>query len=835
MGVTATSRVLLRSLHCMNVLPGIRRCAGAAFVGLICFQVSSQPVISQQSESPAAVSPNRALLNRYCSTCHNERLRTAELLLDQANVDDVSESAPVWEKVVRKLRAGQMPPARMPRPDAGTLAKFATYLETELDRAALADPNPGRIGIHRLNRAEYTNAIRDLLALEINGESLLPPDDSEYGFDNIARTLSVSPLLMERYMSAARKISRLAVANPEIRPAAETYGLPRYLAQEDRRNEELPFGSRGGAAIHHHFPLDGEYLVKVTLQRNRDGYIRGLRDPHQLDVRLDGERIKLFTVGGERLGRSSAIFPRNNRDNRGDAEQVEYEYWADETLEVRFPVKAGTRLIQIAFLKETTVPEGVLMPKLVYADMGQYKGGDPAVDSVTVTGPFDGKQTQDIPSRRRIFQCIPARSAEEEACARQILSTLARRAYRRPVTEQDVEPLMTVYRAARQDGHFETGIEVALQRILAAPKFLFRVVLDPPDVEPDTSYRLSDVDLASRLSFFLWSSIPDDKLLDLAVNGELRQPAVLEQQVRRMLADPRSKSLIENFAGQWLYLRNVRSANPDTRFFPDFDDDLREAMLMETQLFLQDMLEQDRSVLELLTSDHTFLNERLARHYGIPGVYGSHFRRVELSEVPERRGLLGQGSILMVTSYGNRTSPVKRGQWVLKQLLGTPPPPPPPDVANTLEGVEKERKEDGRPLTIREQMELHRASPRCAGCHALMDPIGFALENFDAVGQFRKTYDGGVPVDSSGVFYDGTAFEGPVEFRGLLLTKQEAFVRNLAAQLLTYALGREIEYFDGPAIRKIVRDAAPNNYRWSSFILGIVNSTPFQMRRSPKS
>jgi hypothetical protein len=800
-----------------------------AFTGLLWSQLSGQLLLGQQSEG---ISSHRTLLNRYCVTCHNERLRTAELLLDQADVDNVSDSAPVWEKVVRKLRAGQMPPAKMPRPEGDALASFASYLEAELDRAAETDLNPGRVGIHRLNRAEYSNAIRDLLALEIDGAALLPADDSEYGFDNIARTLSVSPLLMERYMTAARVISRLAVADPEIRPVAETYNLPPLLAQNDRRNEDLPFGSRGGAAIQHYFPLDGEYVVKVALQRNRDGYVRGLRDPHQLDIRLDGERVKLFTVGGKRLGRSSAIFPRNNRDNRGDPEQVEYEYWGDEELEIRFPAKAGNRVIQVAFLRQTTVPEGIQVPELVFADMGQYKGGDPNVDSVTITGPFNGKETRDVPSRVRIFQCQPASRAEEEVCAHRILSTLARRAYRRPVTEADIEPLMAVY---GQGENFEAGIEVALQRILVSPKFLFRLVDDPPNVEPDTPYRIGDVDLASRLSFFLWSSIPDDELLDLAERGQLGESAILEQQVRRMLADSRSRALIENFGGQWLYLRNVPSANPDDGSFPDFDDDLREALLTETQLLLQHMLEQDRSVLELLEADYTFLNERLARHYGISGIYGSHFRRVSLSKIPERRGLLGQGSILMVTSYNNRTSPVKRGQWVLKQLLGTPPPAPPPDVANTLEGVEKERKEDGRALTIREQMDLHRSSPRCAGCHSLMDPIGFALENFDAVGRMRSEYDGGVAVDSSGVFYDGTAFEGPVAFRGLLLNKQEAFVHNLAEKLLTYALGREIEYFDGPAIRKIVRKAADNNYRWSSFILGVVNSIPFQMRRSSAS
>jgi hypothetical protein len=790
--------------------------------------------LAQEPVAPTVpVSANRALLTRYCITCHNEKLRTADLLLDKVDVDHVPDSAPVWEKVILKLRAGQMPPAKMPRPDKATLGSFVTDLEKELDAAAVAQPNPGRTGLHRLNRAEYTNAIRDLLALAIDGEALLPADDSDFGFDNIAKTLSVSPLLMERYMDAARKISRLAIGNPDLRSAATTYNLPRNLMQEDRRSEDLPFGSRGGAAINHYFPLDGEYTISVSLQRNDDGYIRGLRDPHQLDFRVDRERIKLMTVGGERLGRSSAIFPRNNRDNRGDPEQLEYEHWADEALQVRFQAKAGSRLVQVAFLKETTMPEGMLMPKLVLGDMGQYKGGEPAVFSVTITGPFNVAGSGETASRQKIFLCHPATAAEEEPCAKKILGTIARRAYRRPVTDRDMQQLMKLYRTGRSERDFEMGIEMALRRIVAGVEFLFRAEHDPVGIAPGTLYPVSDLDLASRLSFFLWSSIPDDELLTLAESGKLHDPAALEKQVRRMLADPKSKALVDNFAGQWLYLRNVASMIPDPREFPDFDADLREAFQKETELFLENSLAQDHGITELLTADYTFVNERLARHYGIPNVYGSHFREVKLDD-ENRRGLLGQGSILLVTSYGNRTSPVKRGKWVLSQLLGIPPSPPPPNVNVSLEDEANEKK-DGRALTIREQMEMHRANPVCASCHNLMDPIGFSMENFDAVGKLRQVYaKDKVPVDASAIFYDGTPFQGAIGLREILMGRRDRFVYAVTEKLLTYSLGREVEYFDAPAVRKIVNEADPNDYRWSSVILGIVKSTPFQMRRSPE-
>jgi hypothetical protein len=724
-----------------------------------------------------------------------------------------------------------MPPVGAPRPEQARLEAFAGYLETELDRSAAAQPNPGRPVVHRLNRAEYTNAIRDLLALEIDGAALLPPDTAGYGFDNIADVLAVSPLLMERYILAAGKISRLALGDAAMRPADETYEVSKDFVQSDRISEDLPFGSRGGIAIRHPFPADGEYVIQVRLQKNFDGYIRGLRTEHQLDVRLDGRRVRLFTIGGERQARSGPIFTASqNPDYAGDPEQVAYEFTADEALEVRFSANAGVHLVGVSFLKQRAKPEGILTPPLLLSDLGHYKGGEPAVDKVTIIGPYEALGPGSTPSRRMILRCTPAAPAEEEPCARQILSTLASRAYRRPATEEDLEELLSLYRSGRNVRGFEGGIEMALQSILAGPEFLFRVERDPENIPPNTAYRISDLELASRISFFLWSSIPDDELRQVAGQGRLRDPVVLEQQVRRMLADPRSQALVENFAGQWLYLRNLRTAAPDPRLFPEFDEELREAFRRETELLFEHTLRQDRSVVELLDADYTFVNERLARHYGIPDVHGSRFRRVAV-EQQERRGLLGQGSMLMATSYGNRTSPVLRGKWVLEQLLGVPPPAPPPNVP-ALE----EKSKDGKLLTMRQQMEQHRANAVCAGCHRLTDPIGFALENFDAVGKLRTTYaDLNAPIDASGVLYDGSKFEGVAELRKILLSHPEQFAHTLTEKLLTYALGREVEYFDTPAVRQILRQAATNDYRWSSLILGIVQSTPFQMRRSRES
>ena len=776
--------------------------------------------LQSSSPVPSPASSKRELLDRYCVTCHNEQLRTAGLVLSKLDIDKVSEDRAVWEKVLGKLRAGAMPPSGMPRPDQPTLDAFLTYLKTELDGSDTA--NPGNFPARRLNRTEYTNAIRDLLGIRIDGRALLPADDSRHGFDNVADALTVSPSLLERYLSAARKIRRLALGDPTVSPVFETYNLPRYLMQDERISENLPFGSRGGIAIHHHFPLDGEYVIKVRLQTNSRGYIRGLGEPHQLDVLLDGARIKRFTIGGEHRGESASIF---SNAQFGDPAQEVYERTADEILEVRFRAGTGRRLVGIAFQKDNWAPEGPSRQRMAQYDFTQYKGGLPAVGNVTISGPYVPEGLGETPARRRIFVCRPSASEEEEPCAEEILSALARRAYRRPLMDEDIHTLLSFYRAGRSEGGFEAGIGRALERILLGPEFLFRIELDPADVAPATVYRVNDLQLATRLSFFLWSSIPDEQLLDLAERGKLKDPAVLELQVRRMLEDSRSEALVSNFAGQWLHLRNLRSVNPDPEVFPYFDDNLKEAFQRETELFFESLLREDRRVLELLDADYTFVNERLARHYQIPNIYGNHFRRVKLND-QDRRGLLGQGSILTVTSRANRTSPVLRGKWLLDNILGTPPPPPPPNVPEL-----KDRSEDGKILSMRQRMEEHRANPVCASCHETMDPLGFALENFDGIGKWRTT-EANNEIDTSGVLPDGTEFQGVSGLRKVLLDKRERLVTTVIEKLLTYALGRGVEYYDAPAVRRIMEEAAPSDYRWSSLILGIVKSTPFQMRRS---
>jgi mono/diheme cytochrome c family protein len=783
-----------------------------------------------QSPAPPAslIPPQQQVLNRYCITCHNERLKTAGLELDKQDLGNVQAGAAVWEKVVRKLRTRAMPPAGMPRPDEATYDSLASHLETELDRVAAAKPNPGRPGVHRLNRTEYTNAVRDLLALEVDGKTLLPGDDSGYGFDNIADMLTVSPTLLERYMSAARKVTRLAIGDTAIPAADQTYEIPKLLIQESRMGEDLPFGSRGGAAIRHYFPVDGEYVVKIRLQSNQQQTILGLTEPHPLDLRLDGERIKLFTVGGLAKGMIG------DTEARANAALAETLRTADSGLEVRFSAQAGTRLISVAFPSERSVLEGVHRSRLpgfasdpYDEDDPSFSEFDPAVASVTVSGPYNVQSTGETPSRKRIFVCRPAKSADEDGCATKILSTLAHRAYRRPVTGADVEGLLSLYKMGKSEGGFEAGIGMALQKILVSPEFLVRIERDPAAAAPNTVSRISDLELASRLSFFLWSTLPDDELLEVAEKGKLREPAVLEQQVRRMLRDSRSRALVENFAGQWLYLRNIVSVMPDIDTFPDFDENLRAAFQRETELFFESIVHEDRSALDLLRADYTFLNERLARHYGIPNVYGSHFRKVQLTD-EARRGLLGQGSILTVTSYVTRTSPTLRGKWVLENILGAPPPPPPANVPAL-----QDRGKDGKILSVRQQLEQHRANAVCSTCHSRMDPLGFALENFDAIGKWRTASGSDdTPIDSSGQLPDGTKINGPADLRKVLASKDSQFVTTVTEKLLTYALGRGVEYYDQPAIRHIVREAAASEYRWSSIVLGIVNSTPFQMRRS---
>ena len=755
----------------------------------------------------------RGVLDRYCVTCHNERLLTGNLALDDIDMEHVGADAEVWEKVLRKLRTQAMPPPRRPRPDAETYGAFATWLETALDRAAAAEPNPGRPTIHRLNRLEYANAVRDLLHLEIDSGTMLPADDLAYGFDNNADILTVAPGLLERYMSAARKVSRLAVGDPTIEADAVRYPLSSLLVQDDRMSEDLPFGSRGGVAVRHHFPLDGEYVVRLALRNP------GRREPQEIDVRVDGVRRALLRAGSWPEG-----------VNPGEARVVE----PGEPLLVRFPARAGTHLVSVSFTQRTAVTEGMAPSRLPIWTFSTGRGyvQRMALESVEIEGPYspdslgrgpDGEEQ--VASRRRIFVCRPANAAEE-ACADEILAKLARRAFRRPADDLDLEVLRGFYAEGRGEGNFDAGIQRALESILVDPEFLFRIERDPPGVEPATAYRLSDIELASRLSFFLWSSLPDDELLDAAAAGSLGDPVVLERQVRRMLADERAGVLVSSFAAQWLHLRRMRTVTPDVNAFPGFDENLREALVRETELFVESQIRDDRSVVDLLSADYTFVNARLARHYGIPNVYGSRFRRVDLPG-EERRGLLGHGSVLTVTSLATRTSPVVRGKWVLENILGTPPPPPPPDVPDL-----PERADDGTVASLRARLEAHRANPVCSNCHARMDPLGFALENFDAVGKWRDKGVAGTPIDPSGTLPDGTAFDGFPGLRDILLERREEFVTTVTEKLLTYALGRGVEHYDRPAIRAIVREAAANDYRWSSLILGIARSLPFQMRRS---
>ncbi len=763
-----------------------------------------------QQTSP---SPQHALINQYCVTCHNERAKTGGLILDKIDIDHAGEHAEVWEKVVRKLRGGMMPPQGMPRPEQAKIDGLITWLETSLDQAEAAHPDPGRAALHRLNRTEYANAIRDLLGLKVDVSALLPADDESNGFDNIAEVLRVSPSLLEAYLAASREVSALALGDPKIGTISQSIQVPPDLAQSEHI-EGLPLGTRGGILIHHNFPLDADYEFNVFLLRNIVGYLTGLEFPHQLEVSIDGERVFLAPVGGE----EDLKLVDTNLALAGDT--------LDARLRTKVHVKAGPHDVAVAFLRrDSAESDEPLQPFTRDLDL-QNMNGIPLIDHVQITGPLNAQGPGDTPSRRRIFVCTPAGSKDEVACANRILSTLARRAYRRPVTDADMETLLSFYQTGRnQGGNFEAGIENALRLILASPKFLFRYEQDPARVAAGSVYHVSDLDLASRLSFFLWSSIPDDELLNVAAQGKLKDPAVLDRQVRRMLADPKAEALVNNFAEQWLFLRNVQSVAPDEATFPNFDDNLRQSFRRETELFFESVVREDRDVMDLITADYTFVNERLAKHYGIPNIYGSQFRRVTQTNAA-RRGLLGQGSILSVTSYPTRTSPVLRGKWIMENLMGTPPPAPPPNVPPL-----KDQAQGGKVLSIRQLMEEHRKNAPCSTCHKVMDPLGFALESFNAVGEYR-TKDASGPIDASGQLADGTKIDGVVGLREALLKHPEYFVGTLTEKMLTYALGRPLEYYDMPVVRGIVQSAAHSDYRFSSLIMGIVKSEPFEMKKA---
>jgi mono/diheme cytochrome c family protein len=770
-------------------------------------QQAAAPATTPVASAPASVAVDRALVDKYCVTCHNQRAKTAGLALDTLDLGNPAAGAEIWEKAIRKIRGGLMPPVGMPRPDKAALAGLASYLETSIDKAAATHPNPGRPVLHRLNRSEYGNAIRDLLALDVDVTGMLPPDEEAYGFDNIADVLGISPVLMERYLSASWKIASLAVGDPAIKTTKDTFRVRGDLSQHDHV-EGLPVGTRGGLLIRYVFPVDAEYVISPKLYRETVNIIRGLEHSHDLEITFDGERVHLVRFGAGEEERANYLNPTAAGDD------------LEKRFQFRVRAKAGPHTIGVAFLKKSSAPTVELLQPFQRERIDPITPvGIPELDKVTVEGPFNVTSPGDSPSRRRIFTC----HADDLGCAKTILSTLGRRAYRRPLTDTELDRLIGFYqRERRNGGTFDFGIENALAFVLVSPQFLFRFERDPDTVSADGSYRISDLELASRLSFFIWSSIPDDQLLDVAVKGTLKQPAVLEQQVKRMLADERARALGSNFAGQWLYLRNLKGLRPDEDVFPDFDDNLRQGLKRETELLFESIVLEDHSVLDLLSANYTFLNERLARHYGIPGVYGDQFRRVPVRD-DARRGLLGHGSILTLNSYANRTSPVTRGKYVLTNILGTPPPPPVPNVPPLDE-------KPGKPLTMRERMEEHRKNPACAGCHKLMDPIGLSLENFDAIGRWREA-DGGLKIDPSGTLWDGTDVKGPAGLRQAILSRPEQFARTTTEMLLTYALGRGLEYYDMPVVRAIVKDAGRRDYRFSSLVTGIVTSVPFQMRR----
>ena len=800
---------------------------------LLVFAVATLPIkIRAQTGEELLVTT----INQYCLACHNDALSTADVSFQGINLSDLSEHAGLSEKVLSQLRNRRMPPVEMPRPNDATYDQLVIWLETELDALATANPNPGRTeAFHRLNRAEYSNAVRDLLNIEVDVEELLPADDIDaYGFDNMADALTVSPALMERYLSAARKTSRLAIGETPVGPVSETYEVPILFNQADRMSEDLPFGSRGGVAMQHYFPVAGKYDLSLRLHRNYVNYIRGMGSRHEIEVRFDTKLIATFQVGGEEPDVLQA--PASYGGNQfGDREWEDYMLFADSNLRLRFDAEAGPHIVGVSFVRQLTEPEGVLQPpqSVFAAAVNEMRDGDAAIEVAQITGPFEPGGPGSTPSRRTIFTCSPNDNdtKSEEACATRILSELANKAYRRPLEQADIDTLLDFYRIGRGDGQleFDSGIQLAIERILISPDFLFRVERDPKNIGPGLNYQLSDLELASRLSFFLWSSIPDAELLKLAEARKLQDDNVLEEQILRMLDDPRSSALIRNFAGQWLYLRNLPSLVPDAVEFPEFDENLRVAFRQESELYFESLLKENRSVLDLLGAGYTYLNERLANHYGIKGVYGSHFRKVALEGdiAKQRGGILGQGSLLTATSYANRTSPVLRGKWVLTNILGTPPPAPPADVPDL-----PETGADGQPATVRDRMVQHRENPNCAVCHLPMDPLGLALENYNAIGQWRDTGDGDLPIDASGQLPNGTQFYGLDGLRKILLDRSNEFAGTVTEKLFAYAIGRPPEHFDNPTVRHITRTAELEDYSWSSIITGIIKSAPFRMRRS---
>ena len=798
-----------------------------AFIGVAWTSVGGQVPAANVG---AATTAQADVAKTYCVTCHNDRVQTGGLSLEHLSLDRAGADAETLEKVVRKVRAGLMPPAGARRPERAVLDAFAAGVETAVDRAAAASPNPGRAPLHRMNRVEYANAVRDLLALDIDPTTLLPADDSSRGFDNIADVLGVSPSLLERYVAAAAKVSRLAVGERDAAPNQVTYTVRGDLSQ-NRTLDGQPLGTRGGTTVRHNFPADGDYQIKLSLLKLSFGQVFGEgAEGEELEVTLNGQRVKLF-----KLDEVPMFFMRQTPGSHPekpaptDPLEQRVRMIPDIRLELTLKVKAGPQTIGVAFLNKNYTANEDLVRRPVSSTYDVFIGMQygystaPHLSRVVITGPYNPTGISDTPSRQRLLVCRPKTAAEETPCARQVIATLARRAYRRAVTDADVDALFSFYQQEKtRTGNFEAGVEMALRRVLADPEFIFRFEPTPAGVTPKTPYRVSDTELASRLSFFLWSSIPDDELLKLAIDGTLHQPAVLEKQARRMLADPKARALVTNFANQWLFLRDLKSANPDVTIFPDFDDNLRQGFQRETEMLFESVMREDRSVLDLLDADYTFVNERLARHYGIPNVYGPDFRRVPVPN-DARRGLLGQGSLLLVTSNANRSSPVIRGKWILENLLGSPPPAPPPDVPPL------EEKPTATAKSVRERIEQHRANPTCAGCHKIMDPIGLSLESFDAIGRWRSD-DEGVKIDASGQLVDGTAIDGAAALRKALLARSDVFVAVMAEKLLMYGAGRETKYTDMPAVRTIMRDAAKGRYRFSDLILGVVKSPAFQMR-----